>query len=186
VVTAWIGLGSNVGDGIKAMARAVEGLSSLETTRMTGFSSLYETAPVEVTGGNFINAVARIETGLTAGELLTAMLQLENAMGRVRTPDKVSGRTIDLDLLLYGGETIAGPGLTVPHPRMTHRRFVMVPLAELASDLPIPGTGQTAAQIARGLETCGPDQRIKRLGTLEDLMLRRAGQGLDQPSPVTL
>ena len=186
MVTAWIGLGSNVGDGIKAMARAVEGLSSLETTRMTGFSSLYETAPVEVTGGNFINAVARIETGLTAGELLMAMLQLENTMGRIRTPDKVSGRTIDLDLLLYGGEAITRRELTVPHPRMIHRRFVMVPLAELASDLPIPGTGQTAAQIVRGLELCDPEQRIKRLGTLADLTLRRAGQGLDQPLPVTL
>ncbi len=186
MVTAWIGLGSNVGDGIQAMARAVDGLSSLRTTRMTGISSLYETAPVEVTGGNFINAVARIETELTAGKLLTGMLGLENAMGRVRTPDKISGRTIDLDLLLYGGEMIKRAELTVPHPRMINRKFVMVPLAEMDSHLPIPGTGQTAAQIARGLETCAQDQQIIRLGILEDLVSERARQSLDQSSPVTL
>ena len=188
MVTAWIGLGSNVGDRILAIARAVEGLSSLETTRMTGLSSLYETDPIQVEGGVFINAVARIETELSAGELLKAALALENSLGRERSPGKVRPRIMDIDLLIYGNKRMEDQELTLPHPRMTRRRFVMEPLAELEGELTIPGTGQTAAQIAVRLEEVAPEQLVKRMGTLEAIMSRRSErwQGLDLPSPKTL
>ncbi|MDF1535649.1 MAG: 2-amino-4-hydroxy-6-hydroxymethyldihydropteridine diphosphokinase [bacterium] len=186
MITAWIGLGSNAGDRMLFMSRAVEGLSSLETTRVTDLSSLYETAPVEVGGGLFINAVARIETALTAGELLKAVLRLEKELGRERTPGKAEPRVMDLDLLLFGDERMEEPDLILPHPRMTGRRFVMVPLAELEGSLPIPGTGRTAAQIAAGLERSAREQAVKRLGTLEALTSGKPVLGLDQPSPKKL
>lgn len=186
MVTAWIGLGSNVGDKIHFIARAIEEMSKLETTRVVKLSSLYETAPVEVEGGAFINAVAKIETGLPARELLRNLLTLEKVMGRERTPGKVDPRAIDMDLLLYDEERIEEPELILPHPRMTDRRFVMEPLAELDPDISIPGTGLTAARIARNLAKSDPDQRVKRLGTLESLTCGRPMQALDQSSPENL
>ena len=114
-------------------------------------------------------------------------------MGRERPPGKVSGeagtsaaRAIDLDLLLFDEETIEEPGLIVPHPRMIDRRFVMEPLAEIDGNLPIPGTGKTAARIALELAQHVPHQLVKRLGTLESRACGRSGQALDQSSPENL
>jgi 2-amino-4-hydroxy-6-hydroxymethyldihydropteridine diphosphokinase len=186
VITAWIGLGSNVGDRVHFIATAIEELSALETTRVVKHSSLFETSPVKVGGGAFINSVARIETQLPARELLRNLLALEKNMGRERTPGTVDPRVIDLDLLLYGEERIEEPELTLPHPRMIGRRFVMEPLAELDPEISIPGTGLKTARIAQDLAQSDPDQRVERVGTLDSLASGQPRQALDQSSPENL
>lgn len=186
MVTAWIGLGSNVGDRVHLVSMAVQALAALETTRIVKLSSLYETAPVEVGGGTFINTVVQVQTGLSARHLLRKLQALEKSMGRERSSDKVEPRVIDMDLLLFGGERSSDPDLILPHPRMTGRRFVMEPLAELDPEFVIPGTGRTASRIARELERSQPDQRVDRLGTLEEVLSTRQGSTLDQSSPETL
>lgn len=191
--TAWIGLGSNLGDTVLTIARAGEELSSLESTTLVKLSALYETAPVDAGGGAFINAVAMVETSMAAGKFLKSLQAMESAMGRERPPDKKPGkageaeaRTLDLDLLLFDEETIEEPGLIVPHPRMTDRRFVMEPLAEISGDLLVPGTGKTAARIAQELAQHVPIQQVKRLGTLESLAYGRSEHALDQSSSKNL
>jgi 2-amino-4-hydroxy-6-hydroxymethyldihydropteridine diphosphokinase len=96
----------------------------------------------------FLNAVAELETRLGACELLGRLLEVERRLGRVRGAQRWGPRTIDLDLLLYGCETIDEPGLIVPHPRLHERRFVLVPLLELAPDLTVPGRGRVSALLA--------------------------------------
>ena len=116
------------------------------------------TAPVGVTGHpDYLNAVAAIDTALTAPDLLKALLDLESSHGR-RRETELAPRTLDLDLLLYGDATIALPGLEVPHPRMHQRAFVLAPLAEIAPDADIPGRGRVA-----DLLDAVRDQRIERL-----------------------
>ena len=115
---------------------------------MRQVSSLYKTAPVGMTEQpDFLNAVVEIQTTLPALELLGVLLHIEKKMGRVRTI-RWGPRVIDLDLLLYGEQQIALPNLTVPHPRLRERAFVLVPLAEIAPGLVLPGDGRTAAEIA--------------------------------------
>ena len=128
-------------------------------------SSLYETAPVGVTDQpDFLNAVAAVQTGLGPLETLDALLHIENQMGRVRT-ERWGPRVIDLDLLLYGGERVSSPGLTVPHPRLRERAFVLVPLAEIAPELRLPGDGGRAAAFAKvfSQDSCGAGN-IRRVG----------------------
>jgi 2-amino-4-hydroxy-6-hydroxymethyldihydropteridine diphosphokinase len=130
-VTAFIALGANLGDAREAVLRALDALAALPESRLTASSRLYRTAPHEATGPDFINAVARIETGLSAPALLDALQALENAAGRER-PYANAPRTLDLDILLYGDARIDSPRLTVPHPRMRGRAFVLYPLADVA------------------------------------------------------
>ena len=130
-VQALVALGANLGDAKTSVLHAIEALGRLPNTRCVRVSSLYRTAPVEATGPDFINAVAGLETGLSAPALLQALQSLENAAGRLR-PYPNAPRTLDLDLLLYGEARIDSPRLTVPHPRMRARAFVLQPLAELA------------------------------------------------------
>lgn len=129
-VTAYVALGANLGDAQATVRQALRDLQRLPRSRVVACSRLYRTAPLEASGPDFINAVARIETALTALELLEALQALENAAGRER-PYHHAPRTLDLDLLLYGQARIESPRLTVPHPRMRERAFVLVPLAEL-------------------------------------------------------
>jgi len=130
------------------MASALGKLAELPTMEIGRVSSLYETAPVGVTDQpNFLNLVAAVQTGLGPLALLEALLHIENQMGRVRT-ERWGPRVIDLDLLLYGGERVSLPGLTVPHPRLRERAFVLVPLAEIAPALRLPGDGKRAAELA--------------------------------------
>ena len=118
---------------------------------VTQVSSLYETAPMGVTDQpEFLNAVAEIQTSLGALALLGALLHIENKIGRVRT-FRWGPRVIDLDLLLYGTQQIAWPDLTVPHPRLRERAFALVPLAEIAPGLALPGDGKTVADAAKFL-----------------------------------
>jgi 2-amino-4-hydroxy-6-hydroxymethyldihydropteridine diphosphokinase len=169
IKTAYIGLGSNLGDRVLALDRAVNKLKTVEDTRYIALSGLYETSPVGVEGGQFLNAVAAMETGLGPEELLRTLLGIETAMGRVREQEEDGSRNIDLDLLLLGNTTVEEKNIKVPHPRMLHRRFVMEPLAELAPDLKIPPSWITASEAASDLAAHHPEQTIRRLGTLEEV-----------------
>ena len=132
-VSAWVALGANLGDARHAVLDALQSLSRLPQTRLIARSRLYRTAPHEAHGPDFVNAVASLETSLTAPQLLQALLALEAGAGRAR-PYPNAPRTLDLDLLLYGQARIQSPKLTVPHPRMWDRAFVLYPLAEVAPD----------------------------------------------------
>ncbi len=138
-VTAYIALGANLGDAALAIRQAIAAIHQLPLTRVEKTSSLYKTAPLETgrhgaPGGDYINAVVEVQTALTAPGLLKALQQLELAAGRER-PYINAPRTLDLDVLLYGSAAIHSASLTVPHPRMMQRAFVLVPLAEIAPGL---------------------------------------------------
>lgn len=130
-VTAYIGLGANLGDAHAALDDAVQKIAQLARTHVTDESSRYRTAPIDSSGPDYINAVLEIRTALLAHDLLSALQAIEAQAGRER-PYRNAPRTLDLDILLYGNESIATESLTVPHPRMWERAFVLVPLAEIA------------------------------------------------------
>jgi len=129
-VSAWIGLGANLGDARAALRSAVQAMAALPGTRLLRVSSLYRSAPVDAGGPDYLNAVAELDTTLAPLELLHALQRIEQAAGRER-PYRNAPRTLDLDVLLYGSQSIATPTLTVPHPRLWERAFVLLPLAEL-------------------------------------------------------
>jgi 2-amino-4-hydroxy-6-hydroxymethyldihydropteridine diphosphokinase len=140
-VTAYIALGANLDDPAAQVTAGVAALAALPQTRLLARSSFYRTAPV----GNkdqpdFINAVAAVETGLQPRELLDQLLAIEFKHGRVRKFANAP-RTLDLDVLLYGEVQMHEHGLTIPHPRMHERAFVLVPLAEIAPHAMVPGRG---------------------------------------------
>lgn len=134
IVTAYIGLGANLGNAHAALDDAVQKIAQLAGTHVTDESSRYRTAPIDSSGPDYINAVLEIRTALLAHDLLSALQAIEAQAGRER-PYRNAPRTLDLDILLYGNESIATESLTVPHPRMWERAFVLVPLAEIAPDL---------------------------------------------------
>ncbi|MDI3513628.1 MAG: 2-amino-4-hydroxy-6-hydroxymethyldihydropteridine diphosphokinase [Rhodocyclaceae bacterium] len=143
-VRAFVAFGANLGDPAAAFALALERLDALPGTRVTAQSALYRTAPIGVEGQpDYINAVIALDTTLGARALLEALLAIEHEGGRTRA-FHMAPRTMDLDLLLYGEEVIDEPGLQVPHPRMHLRAFTLLPLAEIAPDVPIPGIGRVA------------------------------------------
>jgi 2-amino-4-hydroxy-6-hydroxymethyldihydropteridine diphosphokinase len=148
--TAYIGLGSNLGDKEANLKRALELLDRSQGVRVKRVAAFYRTAPVGYTRQDwFLNTVAEVETALEPRELLMLLLAIEKELGRVRTVHW-GPRTVDLDLLLFGGEEIDTPDLVVPHPRLSQRAFVMAPLAELAPALKVAGRG-TAAELAEEL-----------------------------------
>lgn len=130
-VTAFIGLGANLGDRGAALRQAAVALGQLPGTQLLAVSSLYRSAPVDATGPDYLNAVAAIATTLAPLALLAQLQALEHAAGRLR-PYRNAPRTLDLDVLLYGAVQQDDPTLTLPHPRMTERAFVLRPLHELA------------------------------------------------------
>jgi 2-amino-4-hydroxy-6-hydroxymethyldihydropteridine diphosphokinase len=140
VLVAYVGIGANLGDAKASVLRALEALNTLPDTSVTAQSSLFSTAPVDADGDDYINAVACIKTALPAGELLQALLALEQQFGRERSYTNAP-RTLDLDLLLYDNQQIDTPSLTVPHPRMAMRAFVLIPLLQIDSFIEIPGRG---------------------------------------------
>lgn len=142
--TCYIGIGANLGDAQDNVRAAITRLGMLEKTRVSAQSSLFRTAPVDAEGDDYINAVARIETGLGAEALLAALHTIESGFGRER-PFHNAPRVIDLDLLLYGQDTIVRSGLVVPHPRMTERAFVLIPLLQIDPFIRIPGRGAAHA-----------------------------------------
>jgi 2-amino-4-hydroxy-6-hydroxymethyldihydropteridine diphosphokinase len=136
-VTAYVAVGANLGDAWHTVQASMEALGHLPGTCSTGCSRLYRTAPHEAKGPDFINAVVRLQTRLTAPELLDALQDMETQAGRLR-PYQNAPRTLDLDVLLYGQARMDSPRLTLPHPRMWGRAFVLYPLADLAPDLVSP------------------------------------------------
>ena len=146
---AYIGLGSNLEDPLSQIRQALVQLDSIPGTRVAARSSLYRTAPVGlVEQPGFINAVASVQTTLKPQALLAALLAIENRQGRRRTI-RNAPRTLDLDLLLYGEKIFDMEGLTLPHPRLHERAFVLAPLAEIAPGTIIPGRGRVEDLLAR-------------------------------------
>ena len=139
---AYVGLGANLGDRERTLRDAVDALGAEDGIGVVAVSTLRETDPVGVGDQpRFVNGVVALDTTLAARELLDRLLAIEQRFGRVRVLGEHGPRTLDLDLLLYGDEELDEPGLTVPHPRLHERRFVLEPLAELAPGLVVPGRG---------------------------------------------
>jgi len=145
-VTSYVGVGSNLGDALHNVSAALATLHHLPQTKLHSHSSLFRSAPIDATGDDFINAVARVDSQLSAESLLAELQKIELSFGRKR-PFRNAPRTLDLDLLLYGDVKIATDILVVPHPRMTTRAFVILPLLELNPDVAIPGYGQASRYV---------------------------------------
>jgi len=161
--TAYIALGSNEGDRLLNLGRAVDALTDLPDTRVTAVSHAYESEPAYVEDQPlFANAVAAIETDLESGQLLAYLQQIEESMGRVRTAEN-GPRPIDLDILLFGDEDSQTADLTIPHPRLLERDFVVTPLLEIAPRVHLPD----GTRISRGTATVGPV--IGDLGSVPDV-----------------
>lgn len=140
-VRAFVALGANIGEPVKHLRAAVADLAALSGTRVTARSSLYRSAPVGLLNQpDFINAVVAVDTALSPLALLRHLLAIEARHGRVRSVPNAP-RTLDLDLLLHGDTVLHGDELTLPHPRMHQRAFVLLPLLEIAADLSLPGLG---------------------------------------------
>ena len=155
-VTAYVALGANLGDAAAALREALVWIGQIPGVRLAGASGLYRTEPIESSGPDYFNAVARVQTSLSARELLHALQAIENRLGRVRPAGVVNApRTMDLDLLLYDDLVCSDEELVVPHPRMHLRAFVLVPLLQIAPDIEIPGKAS-----ARTYLPSVADQRI--------------------------
>jgi 2-amino-4-hydroxy-6-hydroxymethyldihydropteridine diphosphokinase len=149
VTRAYVGLGANLGDRERTLRAAVDALGAEDGIEVVALSTLRETEPVGVgEQPRFLNGAAALETALSAHDLLEVLLAVEQRFGRVRVPGEHGPRTLDLDLLLYGGEEIDELGLAVPHPRLHERAFVLEPLAELAPGLVVPGRGAVEALLS--------------------------------------
>jgi len=148
-VTAYVGLGANLGDAAASVRAALARLARLPDTRLLAESSLFASAPIDADGDDYVNAVAQLDTRLDAARLLAELQAIEQEFGRQR-PYRNAPRTLDLDLLLYGTERISSDTLTVPHPRLTGRAFALLPLLQLDPFIIIPGAGP-AHQFAPGV-----------------------------------
>jgi 2-amino-4-hydroxy-6-hydroxymethyldihydropteridine diphosphokinase len=156
-VAAYVGLGANLGDAAQSVREAMTLMSDVPETTLSDCSSLYSSAPIDAGGDDFVNAVVRLDTLLDAHALLQQLQRIEQFFGRER-PFRNAPRTLDLDLLLFGHQTISDSLLVVPHPRMHSRAFVLLPLLELAPDIHIPGIGH-----AHQLLAVVQDQAISKL-----------------------
>jgi len=151
-VTVYVGLGANLRDREATLRRAIELLREDGDIDVLEVSTVRETDPVGFTDQpRFLNAAVALETDLSPQSLLERLLAVERRLGRTREGQRFGPRTIDLDLLLYGDETVNEPGVTVPHPRLHERRFALEPLVELDPDLVVPGRGRVSDLLA-GLE----------------------------------
>jgi 2-amino-4-hydroxy-6-hydroxymethyldihydropteridine diphosphokinase len=148
MATAFVGIGSNLGDRETHLRAALEALATEDGIDVVAVSRLRETEPVgPVEQGPFLNGAVQVTTELLPCELLARLLNIEERLGRVRG-ERFGPRTIDLDLLVYGDEIVDEPGLTLPHPRLHERRFALEPLAELAPAVIVPGRGPVSALLA--------------------------------------
>lgn len=146
-VSAYVGVGANLGDAAASVNKAIEALGALQRTVLTARSSLYRSEPIDAEGPDFINAVVALRTGLDADQLLAALQRLESQAGRER-PFPNAPRTLDLDLLMFANTVRNTPTLTLPHPRMRDRAFVLKPLAEIAPDkVPLSALARVSKQV---------------------------------------
>jgi 2-amino-4-hydroxy-6-hydroxymethyldihydropteridine diphosphokinase len=148
VTIAYVGLGANIGPREVTLLRAVDLLGEAGGVDVLAVSTLRETEPVGVVDQpRFLNGAVQIDTSLTPQALLDLLLEIERSLGRVREA-RWGPRTVDLDLLVYGDESVDQPGLRVPHPRLRERRFALEPLAELDPELDVPGLGRVSELLA--------------------------------------
>ena len=146
----YVALGSNLGDRDRQLAAALAALSATDGIEVVAVSPVYETDPVgPPPQGPYLNAAVRLRTALTPGALLDRLLEIEAAQGRSRGSTRDAPRTLDLDLLFYGDQTLAEPDLEVPHPRLAERPFVLEPLCDLAPDFVHPVSRVTVEKLAR-------------------------------------
>lgn len=136
----YIGMGANLGDARDTVTQAIALIGKLPQTQLAATSSLFSTAPIDAGGDDYVNAVVKINTRLQPMELLQALQALEQDFGRQR-PYRNAPRTLDLDILLYGDQAISTEVLEIPHPRMTQRAFVLIPLLEIDPFITIPQQG---------------------------------------------
>ncbi|MBE7382975.1 MAG: 2-amino-4-hydroxy-6-hydroxymethyldihydropteridine diphosphokinase [Leptolyngbya sp. SIO1E4] len=153
-VSCAIALGSNLGDPPAILEGAIQRLNQHPHIAVTAQSSVYQTAPVGPPQPDYLNVCVLLETDLAPEELLRILLQTEAAFGRVRR-ERWGPRLLDLDLLLFGDLVLTTPTLQIPHPRMHERAFVLVPLAEIATNWADPISGKTIAQLAQGVSSEG-------------------------------
>jgi len=165
MTVAYIGLGANLGDARQTLKDAVVCLAQQRTISILGKSSLYRTAPY--------NCVVKLDTTLSARELLALCQKIEHHFGRER-PYRNAPRTLDLDILLFGTDSIDEPDLIVPHPRLTDRAFALVPLVEIEPALDIPARGRADAFLA-----AVADQRVEKVQTCQCLMQKALAAGAD-------
>ena len=145
--TAYVALGANLGDPAATVRAAFAALANLPESRVARSSSLYRTAPVGIKEQpEFVNAVAELETALAPEALLDQLLEIEQRFGRIRA-ERNGPRTLDLDLLLYDNQVVELPRLTLPHPRLQYRAFVLVPLADVAPDWRHPVLGRSVVEM---------------------------------------
>lgn len=146
---AFIALGGNLGDTHATLRKALDALDALPRTRLVAHSRFYRTPPWGLhEQPAFLNAAAELDTGLAPHALLDVLLEIERGAGRVRDGERWGPRTLDLDLLYMGGVVLDDERLTLPHPRIAERAFVLLPLADLAPDLELPGQGRVDALLA--------------------------------------
>jgi 2-amino-4-hydroxy-6-hydroxymethyldihydropteridine diphosphokinase len=143
-VRAYVAVGSNLGDRWARLAQAARALRAAPGVAVARASRVWDTAPIGPPQPRYLNAVLELETTRTPAALLAALQAIERAAGRVRDV-RWGPRTLDLDLLVAGSWVVRAPGITVPHPELAHRRFVLAPLAELHPELVVPGTGVAVA-----------------------------------------
>jgi 2-amino-4-hydroxy-6-hydroxymethyldihydropteridine diphosphokinase len=157
MITAYIGIGSNLGDKRNNCLKALEMLGEIPGCELIGHSDLYLTSPVGVEDQDwYVNGVASISAGISAQELLKELLAIESVMGRIRNKEiRWASRIIDLDILVFGGEIIREKNLIVPHPLMHVRRFVLEPIVELAPDLIHPSLGVSMTELLQKLPENG-------------------------------
>lgn len=152
MITAYIALGSNLGDKKRTIGLAANAIRKLPSTELSAISNLYRTVPEsKIAQPSFINAVAKIKTRLTAPALLKKLRSIEAIMGRTRNGYKNSPRIIDLDILLYGDMPHFSRKLKIPHPKMHRREFVLTPLSELEPNIKHPILNVSAANLLRRL-----------------------------------
>jgi len=164
--TAYIGIGSNLGNPEKNCLEAVDRLGRIPECKVARVSGLYRTEPVGVNGQEYyVNCVVEVLTGLSAKRLMERLFAIEEDMGRIREGRRWQARIIDLDILLFGRELIHEDNLTVPHPLMHRRRFVMVPMVDLAPDLIHPSLGKSMSGLLQEIPEDGQD--VKPIGGLQ-------------------